>query len=450
MRHNKKGAYFIGLCLLILSVFLYCLSGAALALDEEAENGYAADTLTVRVGYFGGVYEETRTFTADELWAMNVVYTDYTLLDNMPSVVIDHVAGIPLADIIEAAGIDLNSVQSFNFWTKDKTGSYYTSLTKTYLIDTPRYCYYSLPDNFDYDMGTGNALATSDRQWVPTVIALADDWNRALAGASFGSDYSNLNTSTRFRLIFGQTNAEERTASRSAKWIYAIEVTLGGAPPQETANQLPDGKVGSEFTSETAGSSAGSETGGDDAYPTASAISSGSDSETAAVSDTASAEAGTPAASETPASAASQPDTETSASSEGIENTAAAAPTPELSETLVETPETAAPEIVKETPEPTPDTAVTIIPTPIPSVASDIAAQDSSTGRAAQLGYEIKPVAISESSDGGVQQWRKDEMADDATELPEIYKDAPITEAVIIAAFIFICGGTLQIVFNRK
>jgi hypothetical protein len=47
------------------------------------------------------------------------------------------------------------------------------------------------------------------------------------SGAVFGSDYMNLNTNTRFRLIFGQTDSFTRTASRSAKWIHEIIVELG-------------------------------------------------------------------------------------------------------------------------------------------------------------------------------------------------------------------------------
>jgi hypothetical protein len=223
------------------------LSHTALALDDDEFNGYAADTLTIRVGYFGGPYYDKAVFTLDELWAMDVVYSDYTFIDNMPSVVIDHIAGVTLADIMSKSGIDLGSVQNFNFWTNDKTGDYYVSLTKEYLIDTPRYCYYSLPDNFDYDEGEGNEYATVDAVRVPTVLALADDWNRSLAGASFGSDYLNLNTNTRFRLIFGQTDARERTASRSAKWVHSIEVTLGGAPTVTLDKSVLELEVGSLF-----------------------------------------------------------------------------------------------------------------------------------------------------------------------------------------------------------
>jgi len=201
-----------------------------LAAEEGETEGYRADTLTIEVGYAGGPYYEKHVFTLEELWAMDLVRADYTLIDNMPAVVIDHVVGVRLSDLMDAAGIDLNSVQTFHFWTLDKESDKFTSYTKAELIDTVRYCYYSLPMNFDSDLGAGNELAALVAEPVPTVIALADDWNRYIAGAQFGSDYENLNTNTRFRLMIGQTNTTVRTADRSAKWIHKIVVQLGGAP----------------------------------------------------------------------------------------------------------------------------------------------------------------------------------------------------------------------------
>lgn len=237
----------IGMRALLLCAAAALLAPPALALDDDEFGGYPADELTISVGYFGGPYYEKAVFTLDELWAMDVVYADYTFIDSMPSVVIDHVAGIRLSDLLDAAGIDLNSVQNLHFWTNDKTSSYYTSFTRTQLIDTPRYCYYSLPDNFDQDEGVGNEYATLDGVRVDTVIALADDWNRCIAGASFGSDYLNLNTNTRFRLIFGQTDAVEQTASRSAKWIHAIVVELGGTPTLTLDASVLELEVGSTY-----------------------------------------------------------------------------------------------------------------------------------------------------------------------------------------------------------
>jgi hypothetical protein len=235
----------------IAVLFALSMSAAALfpsyALDDDAYDGYAADSLTIKVGYMGGPYYTKKVFTLDELESMDTVTADYTFIDNMPSVVIDHAKGVRLSDIIDSAGIDMNSVQNFYFYTVDKQSSYFTSYSKTELLDTVRYCYYSLPDNFDSDAGVGNEDATSIAEPVDTIIAYADDWNRVIQGAEFGSDYENLSTATRFRLIFGQVDASTRTASRSAKWIHEIDVQLGGSPTitvsADSANL--DMKVGS-------------------------------------------------------------------------------------------------------------------------------------------------------------------------------------------------------------
>ena len=235
----------------LLAVLAYMLSFLAMAEDEDAFNGYSADALTIKVGYYGGPYYEKAVFTLEELWAMDVVCADYTFIDNMPGVVIDHVAGVRLSDLMDAVGIDTGSIRTFYFWTRDKQSDYYTSYTKEALLDTPRYCFYSLPDNWDDEEGMGNELATSYGEPVDTLIALADDWNRCIAGATFGSDYLELNTNTRFRLIFGQTNGWERTASRSAKWIHEIVVEIGGAPTITMDDSVLEGEVGSVLRTQT-------------------------------------------------------------------------------------------------------------------------------------------------------------------------------------------------------
>lgn len=221
------------------------LSSVSFAKDTEATGGKIADTLTINVGYYGGPYYEKHVFTLNELNSLPQVREDYTFIDSMPAVVIDHVQGVRLADIVEAAGIDLGSVATFYFWTVDKNSDYYTSFKKTELIDKARYCYKSLPENFDSELGKGNEYAASVKERVDTVISLADDWNRCIAGAEFGSDFMNLDTSTRFRLIFGQINTEEQTASRSAKWIHSINIELGGAPVITLDKANIDGEIGS-------------------------------------------------------------------------------------------------------------------------------------------------------------------------------------------------------------
>ncbi len=244
--------------ILLASLLMSQIPLNCFAEDTESAGGSIADTLTVEVGYFGGPYYEKHVFSLDELQRMNKVCADYTFIDSMPAVVIDHVEGVRLADLMEAAGIDLGSVETFYFWTKDKTSDYYTSFKKSELIDTPRYCYYSLPENYDQDAKRGNEYADSVKERVDTLISLGDDWNRCIAGATFGSDFLNLDVNTRFRLIFGQTNTYEQTAGRSAKWVHSIVVELGGAPTITLDQPNVDVKVGSRFRTSASVSAADS------------------------------------------------------------------------------------------------------------------------------------------------------------------------------------------------
>ena len=148
-KHNRK------ILFLLMGLLLWYMTPLVSALDDDAYDGYAADTLTIEVGYFGGPYYEKRVFTTEELWNLPLVREDYTFIDNMPSVVIDHVVGVRLDDLMAEAGIDVNSIETFRFWTVDKTSDYYTQYPKNELLDTTRYCYYSLPDNFDSENGVG-------------------------------------------------------------------------------------------------------------------------------------------------------------------------------------------------------------------------------------------------------------------------------------------------------
>jgi hypothetical protein len=67
MRYIKKRLFlFITLSLLILPL----LSAPAFSLDDDEYGGYSADTLTIKVGYFGGHTMKKRfsRWTSSGLW----------------------------------------------------------------------------------------------------------------------------------------------------------------------------------------------------------------------------------------------------------------------------------------------------------------------------------------------------------------------------------------------
>lgn len=213
---------------------------------EEIENeGLMADTLTITVGYYGGTYYTKKVFSLAELQAMDQVRQVYSYIDNMPAVCLDSAVGIRLTDIMEAAGIDINSIQNFHFYCTDVARTWYLSVNKDYLLGTLRYYYPNLPRCWDYDEAEATAGATEDPVLVDTIIALKDNWRRFATE----EDFNKLTDSTRFRLVFGQTDVKTLTSSRSAKWVHTIAVTLGGTPPagitlDASALEL---EVGSEY-----------------------------------------------------------------------------------------------------------------------------------------------------------------------------------------------------------
>lgn len=213
--------------------------------EDDEKLGLRADTLTITVGYFGGPYYTKKVLTVQDLSAMQQVRQTYSFIDNMPAVVLDSAVGVRLKDILNAAGIDANSVETFHFYCSDVTHSWYQSINKEYLLDTTRYYYPNLPTRWDYDTGKAQKWAKEGAVEVETIIALKDNWKRFATAP----DFSSMTTNTRFRLLFGQTDTSTKTASRSAKWIHTIQVTLGGTPPAGIAldQSALDLEVGSTY-----------------------------------------------------------------------------------------------------------------------------------------------------------------------------------------------------------
>lgn len=202
-----------------------------------------ATSLTINVGYYGGPYHTKKVYKLSDLEALPQVEQAYTFIDAMPAVVIDSARGVKLTDLLADAGIDVNSVEAFYFYATDVEKGWYESLTKSFLLGTPRYYYPNLPTHWDFDTQSAIPGAVYGAVRVEPIIALYDNWQRFATAP----DFSLRDTSTRFRLLFGQTNTSTPNASRSVKWVHAIDVMLGGTPPTGiTLDQdLVNAKVGS-------------------------------------------------------------------------------------------------------------------------------------------------------------------------------------------------------------
>ncbi|MGN1033358.1 MAG: Ig-like domain-containing protein, partial [Intestinibacter sp.] len=244
MKKKRLNRFFV--CIIVALAMVFS-SVVTFAEDDDEYSGLKAETLTIKVGYYGGPYYTKRVFTVDELWSMDVYDEAYSYIDSMPSACVDYATGVRLEDIMDEAGIDLNSVETFYFYTNDNASGYYTSFPKTSLINAERYYYPNLRFNFDNMTGKATEGWDEDAVEVDAMIALADNWQRYQGDDESWDETYGVNTNTRFRLMFGQTNGTEKTASRSAKWIHSINVMFGGAPSITTDDSILDLEVGSNY-----------------------------------------------------------------------------------------------------------------------------------------------------------------------------------------------------------
>jgi len=235
--------------LMIILTFFIALLGVVSPGTANAvcggNQGVPADTLTIKVGYFGGPYYTKKIYTLSDFDKLSQVEQTYTFIDSISAVCIDRAKGVKLTDIIEDAGVDINSVQKFYFYSTDIKNGWYQCLDKSFLLDTPRYYYPNLPSYWDYETNTSLPEAVYGAVLVDPIIAYQDNWRRYEAAP----DDSYYDTSTRFRLLLGQKNTTDHDAPLSVKWVHAIEIMLGGMPPvRVTLNQnLINLKVGSTF-----------------------------------------------------------------------------------------------------------------------------------------------------------------------------------------------------------
>jgi len=146
------------------------------ALTVSAQADAVTDTIGVYIGYFGwseDEYVEKATYHWTELddWyggrldTHEVVYSYY----NGARTYLARGRGFYIRDLLEYAGVDLNSIASIDFFTKDHANGAYRSFTKKSLFDTPRYYFPYLAANeetgalYSADGGVGRACAVGRR-----------------------------------------------------------------------------------------------------------------------------------------------------------------------------------------------------------------------------------------------------------------------------------------------
>ncbi len=237
------------------------------AVYAEEGSGVAGEVLSIRVQYAAERDDKIREkarFTSSELASMGSSIYRFTNVTDVGTVLQIVAKGPRLIDVINAAGIDLGSIEMITFRTKDGSGAH-SHYSRNFYVGThltaTRYYYPNLVKNHERN-DDGTALTPLDgaldgAQSVPSILALMSestkDPNRVL-------EESDMTKIEAFRFCLGQTPLKEGVmttpgygggdvnAMDSAQFIYGMDITLYGSPVDGISLDLsdPNLKVGSE------------------------------------------------------------------------------------------------------------------------------------------------------------------------------------------------------------
>ena len=235
------------------------LLGALLALlSVFTQADSVTDTIGVYIGYFGwdeDQYIEKATYhwtELDDLYggALDTHEVYYSYYSGTRTYLVLG-RGFYVRDLLEYAGVDLNSIASVDFFTKDHTNGAYRSFSRPGLLDTPRYYFPYLaadPDTGELYSADGGDDLWVGAQQVETMLALEDYTQWDAVGVDFEAMASSdlYLANSRFHLFFGQAYPEEVATSSAAKYAYKILVTFAGTPVLSTEQTDLTLKVGSD------------------------------------------------------------------------------------------------------------------------------------------------------------------------------------------------------------
>ena len=190
--------------------------------DGAQPDGYfPQNSLTIKAYYelytpsqFGETaYVINKRYTVAEVEALGTVTQTYTSLGGNGGYYTMTGRGVPLATILNDAGVNMNKATQYNFSSvdSDKMGS------KKFIFGTNRYYYPNI------DIGSYSGAVQ-----VYPILALESNQRR---GGDTNPDYTLLEA-TRFRLLIGAIPGYNNSEWQR-KWIHTIYVIYEGGPPAE-------------------------------------------------------------------------------------------------------------------------------------------------------------------------------------------------------------------------
>lgn len=256
--------------ILLIAGMLVIAACCFVVFAERAHAETAGQDLIVRIGYFGDEndYREKATLTNSQLQGLGMQCNYYTNLTRVGTIMYMAAEGPTIKSVIDAAGVDINSVQTIHIRTTDGAHAqsrFISFPADSYMMET-RYYYPNINGKWERvdsesEDTSGIPLegALADAQPVETILAVRSyATKRESEAKDMESLKAKMSSDNSYRLCAGQkqltegvqTQPGQVTSSESAYWIFGIDLQLYGSPPENVTitGSLKNLKVGSKQT----------------------------------------------------------------------------------------------------------------------------------------------------------------------------------------------------------
>ena len=248
----------------IASICMICLviSQICLIMPEKVDASEPANSLEIRVGYFGddSDYRTKVILSNSEMESLVQKTYRYVNMTRVGTLMSTIARGPTLEDVLDKAGIDVGSIRMLHLRTNDensKPNNWFIDFPASKYIGITLYYYPNLLDHWEsktYGEGTPSPGALNGARKVDTIIAVKCKTTKSISEGKNLKE-TDMRIDERYRLCAGQAPLKEGVATsafsshESAKWIFGIDVTLWGTPGEATGLSLKlkdkDIKVGS-------------------------------------------------------------------------------------------------------------------------------------------------------------------------------------------------------------
>ncbi len=177
--------------------------------------------ITITVNDNGSIYT-AGVFTISDMQSWSQTKAIYSAINNDTDSKFYAAEGVLLTDLLDHANIDLDTVDEFTFTATD---NYNRTFTRYYLLDTARYCYPTLGDNYSIEEAV---------QVHPILSLKSAEFNQYDQ-----VDFNEVDDYYAVRLFFGQNEQDLVNDQGFVKWLKQIQVytkTDDASPPALTAD----------------------------------------------------------------------------------------------------------------------------------------------------------------------------------------------------------------------